>query len=96
MSETTFEKQILSKLDKVERTMSHILEYIEDTKLTAEERQLLQESIKQEREGKLISHKDLLPQRKKGVFRRRFGLKFQKSWRIRLGKLWIIQTRFEL
>lgn len=59
MSETTFERQILSKLDRVERTMNQILEYMEDSKLTAEERQLLQESIKQEREGKLISHNDL-------------------------------------
>lgn len=59
MSETTFEKQIISKLDRVEKTMNQILEYIEDTKLTAEERQLLQESYKQEKEGKLISSKDL-------------------------------------
>ena len=56
MSEIVFEKQILSKLDRVEKTMNQILEYIEDSKLTAEEQQLLQESIKQEREGKLISY----------------------------------------
>ena len=59
MSEITFEKQIISKLDRVEKTMNQILEYIEDTKLTAEERQLLQESYKEEKEGKLISSKDL-------------------------------------
>ena len=59
MSEITFEKQIISKLDRVEKTMNQILEYIEDTKLTAEEKQLLQESYKEEKEGKLISSKDL-------------------------------------
>ena len=59
MSETTFEKQILERLDSMERSIHQIFEYIEDSKLTAEERQLLQESIQQEREGKLISHKDL-------------------------------------
>ncbi len=59
MSETTFEKQMMSKLDRVEKTMSQILEYIEDSKLTAEERQLLQESYKHEKEGKLISSKVL-------------------------------------
>ena len=59
MSETTFQKQILSKLENMEKTMNYIMGYIEDSKLTAEERQLLQDSIKQEREGTLISHKDL-------------------------------------
>jgi hypothetical protein len=59
MSETTFEKQILEKLDSVERSIHQIFEYIEDSKLTAEERKLLQESLTQEKEGKLISHKDL-------------------------------------
>lgn len=59
MSETNFEKQILEKLDNMEKSIHQIFEYIEDSKLTAEERQLLQESIKEEREGKLISHKDL-------------------------------------
>ncbi|MBI2559277.1 hypothetical protein HYW20_08200 [Candidatus Woesearchaeota archaeon] len=59
MSETTFEKQILERLGSMERSIHRIFEYIEDSKLSAEERQLLQESIKHEREGKLISHKDL-------------------------------------
>ena len=59
MSDTAFEKQVLEKLDSMERNIHQIFEYIEDSKLTAEERQLLQESLKQEREKKLISHKDL-------------------------------------
>ncbi len=59
MSETTFQKQILNKLESMERSIHQIFEYIEDSKLTAEERKLLQESLTQEKEGKLISHKDL-------------------------------------
>ena len=59
MSETTFQKQILNKLDRVERTMNCILEHIEDTKLSDEEMQLLQQSYKHEKEGKLISSKEL-------------------------------------
>ena len=41
------------------------MEYIEDSKLTEEEKQLLQESYKHEKEGKLISSKDL--QKKLGI-----------------------------
>ncbi len=59
MSETAFEKQVLHKLDSVEKTMNHILEHIEDSKLTAEERQLLQHSYKHEKEGKLVSSQEL-------------------------------------
>ena len=59
MSETTFQKQILERLGSMEKSIHQIFEYIEDSKLSAEERQLLQESIKHEREGRLISHKDL-------------------------------------
>ena len=59
MSETAFEKQVLLKLDSVEKTMNHILEHIEDSKLTAEERQLLQDSYKHEKEGKLVSSQAL-------------------------------------
>ena len=59
MSETTFEKQILARLDNVERSINQIREHIEDSKLTDEEKQLLQESLRHEKEGKLISSKDL-------------------------------------
>ena len=59
MSEITFEKQILERLDSMEKSIHQIFEYLEDSKLTAEERQLLQESMQHEREEKLISHKDL-------------------------------------
>lgn len=59
MTETTFEKEVMSKLDRVEKTMNQILDYIEDSKLTAQEKQLLQESIDEEKKGNLTSAKDL-------------------------------------
>ena len=51
MSEIAFEKQILSKLASVEKKVDHIMEYIEDTKLTEEERKQLNESISKIKAG---------------------------------------------
>ena len=59
MAETIFEKQIMNKLENMEKTMNYLKEYIEDSRLTEEEKQLLQESYKHEKEGKLVSSKDL-------------------------------------
>ncbi len=59
MSETTFQKQILSKLNKVERTMNQILEYIEDSKLSEDDKKALKAALKEESEGKLLSKKQV-------------------------------------
>lgn len=59
MVETIFEKQVINKLENMEKTVNYIKEYIEDSKLTDEEKHLLQESYKHEKEGKLVSSKDL-------------------------------------
>ena len=59
MAETIFQKQVLSKLGKMEKNINGIMEYLEDSRLTAEEKKLLQESHKHEKEGKLISSQDL-------------------------------------
>lgn len=59
MSEITFQKQVMNKLDRVEKSMNYILDYIEDSKLSDEERQILQDSYKHEEEGELISSKEL-------------------------------------
>ncbi|MBI2107651.1 hypothetical protein HYT54_00850 [Candidatus Woesearchaeota archaeon] len=59
MSETTFQKQVLLKLDSMEKNIHNILEYIEDSKLSSDEKNLLQESYKNEKEGKLISSSEL-------------------------------------
>jgi len=59
MAETIFQKQVLSKLGRMEKNISCIMEYLEDSRLTAEEKKLLQESHKHEKEGKLLSSQDL-------------------------------------
>jgi len=59
MSETTFEKQILSKLASVEKKVDYIMEYIEDTRLSEEDKKALEETLKEEKEGKLLSKKQV-------------------------------------
>lgn len=59
MSETTFEKQILSKLASVEKKVDYIMEYIEDTKLSEEDKKALEAAFKEEKEGKLLSKKQV-------------------------------------
>ena len=59
MPETIFEKQVMTKLENMEKTINYLKEYIEDSRLTAEEKGLLEESYKHEKERKLISSKDL-------------------------------------
>lgn len=59
MSETKFEKQILSRLDKVEKTMSQILEYMADSKLSEDDKKAIDEALKAEKLGKLKSMKEV-------------------------------------
>ena len=59
MSETTFEKQILSKLASVEKKVDYIMEYLEDTKLSEEDKKALEAALKEEKEGKLLSKKQV-------------------------------------
>ncbi|MBI2655046.1 hypothetical protein HYX06_01335 [Candidatus Woesearchaeota archaeon] len=59
MGETNFEKQILSKLASVEKKVDYIMEYIEDTKLSEEDKKALEEALKEEKEGKLLSKKQV-------------------------------------
>ena len=59
MSETTFEKQILSKLASVEKKVDYIMEYIEDTRLSEEDKKALEAALKEEKEGKLLSKKQI-------------------------------------
>ena len=59
MSETTFEKQILSKLASVEKKVDYIMEYIEDTKLSEDDKKALEEALKEDKEGKLLSKKQV-------------------------------------
>ncbi len=57
MEETTFEKQILHTLEKMEKKVNYIVEYIEDSKLSEEDKKALQEALQEEKEGKLLSKK---------------------------------------
>jgi len=59
MSETTFEKQILSKLASVEKKVDYIMGYIEDTRLSEEDKKSLEAALKEEKEGKLLSKKQV-------------------------------------
>ena len=59
MSETAFEKQILSKLASVEKKVDYIMEYIEDTKLSEDDKKALEGALKEERERKLLSKKQV-------------------------------------
>ena len=59
MAEATFEKQILNKLASVEKKVDYIMEYIEDTKLSEDDKKALAEALKEEREGKLLSKKQV-------------------------------------
>ncbi|MBI1936323.1 hypothetical protein HYS31_07865 [Candidatus Woesearchaeota archaeon] len=59
MGETTFERQILSKLASVEKKVDYIMEYIENTKLSEEDKKALEEALKEEKEGKLLSKKQV-------------------------------------
>ena len=59
MSETTFEKQILSKLANVEKKVNYIMEYIEGTRLSEEDKKALEAALKEEKEGKLLSKRQV-------------------------------------
>ena len=59
MGETNLEKQILNKLAIVEKKVDHIMEYIEDTRLSEDDKKALEEALKEEKEGKLLSKKQV-------------------------------------
>jgi len=57
MSEANFQKQILHKLENMEKTMNYIREHLEDSKLSLDDKKALRVALKEEREGRLISKK---------------------------------------
>ena len=59
MEQVMMQEQLFTKLEHIDKKINHILEYLEDSRLTAEEKQLLQESYQHEKEGKLVSSKEL-------------------------------------
>jgi len=59
MAETIFEKQILGKLASVEKKVDYIMEYIEDTKLSEDDKKAIDETLKTEKLGKLKTMKEV-------------------------------------
>ena len=55
MSETMFEKQVMNKLEHMEKTMNYIREHIEDLRLSDDDKKAIDEALKEEKEGKLLS-----------------------------------------
>jgi predicted transcriptional regulator len=60
MSEAAFEQEILNRLTHMEKRMDYIMGYIEDSKLSNDDRKALRMALKEEKEGKLLT--------KKGIF----------------------------
>lgn len=58
MSEA-IDKEILNKLEIMEKKVDYIMEYIEDTKLSEDDKLALEEALKEEKEGKLLSKKQV-------------------------------------
>ena len=59
MAETMFEKQILGKLASVEKKVDYIMEYIEDTKLSEDDKKAVDETLKAAKLGKLKTMKEV-------------------------------------
>ena len=59
MNGVAYEQQILHKLDRVEKAMNQILEYIEDTRLSDDDKKALRTALKEEKAGKLLTKKQV-------------------------------------
>ena len=59
MSEAQFQKHVINRLDRVEKTMRYILGYVQDSKLSEEDKKALRLSLKEEKAGKLLSKKQV-------------------------------------
>ena len=59
MSQASLEKQILNKLESMEKKVDYIMDYIEDTRLSEDDKKALKAALKEEREGKLLSKKQV-------------------------------------
>ena len=59
MSEITFQKNVLSKLENMEKKVNYIMEYIEDSKLSEDDKIALKGALKEEKAGKLLSKKQV-------------------------------------
>lgn len=59
MSETAFQTHVLSRLEHMEKDLKKIQAYIEDAKLSADDKRALRAALKEEKEGKLLKRKQV-------------------------------------
>ncbi len=59
MSEVAFEREILSRLTHMEKRLDFIMGYIEDSKLSADDKKAIKMALKEEKQGKLLSKKQV-------------------------------------
>jgi hypothetical protein len=59
MSEGSFQKQVLSRLEHVEKRINQIMEYMAASKLSPEEKADIETVLKEEKEGKLLTNKQV-------------------------------------
>ena len=59
MSELMLQKQILSKLESMEKRLNYVVTYIEDSKLSEDDKKALKATLEEEKEGKLFNKKQV-------------------------------------
>ena len=59
MGEVAFEREILDRLTHMEKRLDFIMGYIEDSKLSADDKKAIKMALKEEKEGKLLSKKQV-------------------------------------
>jgi len=59
MAELILQKEILSKLENMEKRLNYLVTYIEDSKLNDDDKKALKLALKEEKEGKLLSKKQV-------------------------------------
>ncbi len=55
MAETIFERQIMNKLEHMEKNINYLMEHIEDLRLSDDDKKAIDGALKEEKAGKLLS-----------------------------------------
>ncbi|MAG47985.1 hypothetical protein CL617_05240 [archaeon] len=55
MEEITFQKRVLNKLENMNKRIKYVMRYIEDSKLSEDDKKAIDETLNEEKEGKLLS-----------------------------------------
>ena len=55
MSEAQFQKEIRVRLTRLEERLDYIMDYIEDSKLSLDDRRAIRAALREEKEGKLLT-----------------------------------------